>query len=195
MNTEKFMPTGTKGWPCMYLTWTLVDTSLTTYKILTSLNLLSSGVSLPGSGSYTWFQLKNYLIEQFLFFAFHWCIFLFVIHPLKPLKNYVSIFCFLSPLDRRAPHGSVRKSCILHVCGGPSLSTHSGIQQPKIVHQATPNLVAEQSIAYMSVWGVGKGPPKSDHKLDQVYCAWLNKGVLCLYILKKAEIWSGDTYP
>ena len=43
-------------------------------------------------------------------------------------------------------------------------------------------------------------------KLDQVYCAWLKKGLLCLYILywvskglvclyilEKVEIWSGDT--
>ena len=45
-----------------------------------------------------------------------------------------------------------------------------------------------------------------DDKLDQVYCAWLKKGLLCLYILywvskglvclyilEKVEIWSGDT--
>ena len=33
-------------------------------------------------------------------------------------------------------------------------------------------------------------------KLKQVYCAWLNKGLLCLYIYwEKAKIWPGDTDP
>ena len=31
---KKFMPTWTKGWPCIYLTWTLVDISLTMYVCL-----------------------------------------------------------------------------------------------------------------------------------------------------------------
>ena len=31
-------------------------------------------------------------------------------------------------------------------------------------------------------------------KLDQVYCAWLSKGLLCLYV-EKVEIWSGVTDP
>ena len=94
---------------------------------------------------------------RWIFFASRW-ILPFAFHLLKRLKNHVSILCSPSPLDRRAPHGSVRKSCIPRVCGGPALSTHSGIQQPKIVHQAKSNLVAEQSIAYISVWGVGGEP-------------------------------------
>ena len=34
---------------------------------------------------------------------------------------------------------------------------------------------------------------QSKHEQDQVYCAWLKKGLLCLYILEKVDIWSGDT--
>ena len=30
-------------------------------------------------------------------------------------------------------------------------------------------------------------------RLDQVYCAWLKRGLLCLYTLQKVDIWTGVT--
>ena len=60
----------------------------------------------------------------------------------------------------------------------------------------------------ISSWTVGLFHRKlqKEIKLDQVYCAWLKKGLLCLYILywvsiglvclyilEKVDIWSGDT--